>query len=324
MLARKKVGKSDVEISDIILGCWVMGGDYWGGADDEESIMAIHKAIDLGMNTLDTAEVYNNGYSENIIGRAIKNRVHDVVISTKVAEYNMRHDDVIAACEKSLKRLCRDYIDIYFLHWPAGSFGGPKASLAETMGAMEELQKAGKIRAIGMSNFNMEEFEEARKFIQVDIYQPPFNILWRGSEAVFFPYCMNNDIAIISYSPIAQGILSGKFKLGHVFKEGDSRANTPLFQSGPLERAITLNEKIKPIADKYGKTMAQLAIRWVSQFPGVTAPIVGGRNTSQVEENAGGAGWILSKEDFDFIENLSKEYREQLPNFKHYFDTEII
>ncbi|GHV13297.1 oxidoreductase [Spirochaetia bacterium] len=324
MLARKKVGKSGVEISEIILGCWVMGGERWGGADDEESIRAIHKAIDLGMNTFDTAEAYNNGYSENIIGRAIKDRGNDVVISSKVGENHMRHDDVIAACERSLKRLGRDHIDIYFLHWPAGYYGGPKASLAETMGAMAELQKAGKIRAIGMSNFSRVEFEEAKKTVRVDIYQPPFNILWRRTSTDLFPYCIENDIAIIPYSPIAQGLLSGKFKPGHIFKEGDSRGTTPLFQSGPMERALALNEKIKPIADKQGKTLAQLAIRWVCQFPGVTAPIAGGRSPAQVEENSGGVGWNLSKEDFDFIEQLSRDYHKQLPKFKHYFDTEIV
>jgi aryl-alcohol dehydrogenase-like predicted oxidoreductase len=324
VLSRKKAGGSGVEISEIILGCWVMGGERWGGADDNESIRAIHRAIDLGMNTLDTAEAYNNGYSEDIIGRAVRGRSHEVVISSKVQESHMRRGDLVAACERSLKRLGRDCIDIYFLHWPAGYFGGPRASLAETMEAMAGLREAGKIRAIGMSNFTKEQFEEAGKTVKVDICQPPFNILWRGSEAGLFPYCVQHNIAIVPYSPIAQGLLSGKFRPGHVFREGDSRGTTPLFQSGPMERALALTGKLKPIADKYGKTMAQLAIRWASQFPGVTSPIVGGRNPAQVEENSGGAGWVLSGEDFDFIENLSKEYHAALPKFKNYFDTEIV
>jgi aryl-alcohol dehydrogenase-like predicted oxidoreductase len=324
MLKRRKIGKSAVESSEIILGCWVMGGERWGGADDNESIAAIHKAIDLGMNTLDTAEAYNNGYSESIIGRAIKGRVYDVVISSKVQESHMKHDEVIAACERSLKRLGRDYIDIYFLHWPAGYFGGPGALLEETMGAMVELQKAGKIRAIGMSNFSLEEFEIAGEAARIDAYQPPFNILWRGAEPEMFPYCIKNDIAVLPYSPIAQGLLSGKFKPGHIFRDGDTRHTTPLFREGPMERAIILNEKLKPIAGKYGKTLAQLAIRWVCQFPGVTAPIAGGRNSRQVLENAGGAGWTLSGDDFAFIDSLSREFHDLLPNYKNYFDTTIV
>jgi aryl-alcohol dehydrogenase-like predicted oxidoreductase len=324
MLAKKTLGKSGVEISEIILGCWVMGGEAWGGADDVESVKAIHKAIEMGMNTLDTAEAYNKGYSENIIGKAIKGRINDVVISSKVQENHMKHDDVISACEGSLKRLGRDHLDVYFLHWPAGFFGGPEALLEETMGAMAELKKAGKICAIGLSNFNEAQFETASKVERIDAYQPPFNILWRGDEESMFAYCMKNNIAIVPYSPIAQGLLSGKFRTGHVFKEGDNRVNTPLFQKEIMEEVMTINAKIELIAKAYNKTLAQLAIRWVCEFPGITAPIVGGRNPAQVIENIGGTGWKLDKKHFDSINMLSIEFYKKLPRFRSYFSTEIV
>lgn len=320
----KNIGTSGVQVSEMILGCWVMGGAQWGGADDKESIRAIHAALEAGINTLDTAEAYNDGYSETIIGKAIQAHPHDYVISSKALNSHSRHDDLKAACENSLRRLGRDYLDLYFLHWPSHFYGGEKVPLEETIGAMSELKKEGKIRAIGLSNFSVEEFETAMKIDRVDVYQPPFNILWRRMETENLPYCVENNISIIPYSPIAQGLLSGKFTMDSVFPEDDIRGGTPLFLPENRTRALKLIEEVRPIAEKYGKTLAQLAIRWVMQFPGVTAPIVGGRTDKQVWENTGACGWELEQEDFEKIDLLSREFWRDTPHYNHFFDTAIV
>lgn len=323
-MQKKKVGTSDVQISEMILGCWVMGGAQWGGADDNESIRAIHAARDAGMTTLDTAEGYNNGYSETIVGRAIQDHPHDYVISTKVGAKHLRRDVLKETCESSLRRLGRDYLDIYFVHWPSNAFGGELVPFDETMIAMEDLKKEGKIRAIGLSNFGLEDFEEAKKYARVDVYQPPFNMLWRKIEEEMLPYCVKNDISVMAYSPIAQGLLTGKFTMETKFAEGDARSETPLFLPENRVRALELVEKMRPLTEKYGQTLAQIAIRWVMQFPGITAPIVGGRTAEQVCENVGATGWEMEAQDFDLINEWSREFWSNTPKYRHFFNTEIV
>lgn len=323
-MQRKKIGNSDVHVSEIILGCWVMGGENWGGADDNESIRAIHAALDTGINTLDTAEAYNNGYSETIIGKAIRGRENKYVISSKATYLHSKRDALRLACENSLKRIGRDYLDIYFLHWPSYSFGGESVPLEETMSALAELKQEGKIRTIGLSNFSISEFEEAQKYARVDVYQPPFNILWRRMEAEHLAYCLENNISIIPYSPIAQGLLSGKFSMDSKFTGDDIRPGTPLFQPNNMKHALELIEKLRPIADKYDRTLAQLALRWVMQFPGIAAPIVGARTDRQVRENAGAAGWAIEREDFEQINAWSRGFWIQMPKYNHFFDATVL
>lgn len=323
MIQKKKVGKSAVAISELVLGTWAMGGTYWGEADDRESIRTIHAAVDCGMNTLDTAEAYNNGYSEQVIGRAIQGRVHDVVISSKVANYHMAYDDLIASCERSLRNLGRDYIDLYFLHWPSHCFGHTPVPLEETLRALQDLLSAGKIRAVGLSNFEQEDFEHAGKHLRVDAYQPPYNMLWRRADDML-AYCRERDISIISYSSAAQGLLTGTIPPDYAFAEGDNRKNTPLFQPENRERAAALVEQIRPFAQRYNKTLTQLVLRWTMQVPGITAPIVGARTPGEVADNAGAAGWQLPAADFKAIDGISREFCDLLPNYRSYFDTGIV
>jgi aryl-alcohol dehydrogenase-like predicted oxidoreductase len=319
-MKKKLLGKSKVEISEIVLGCWAMGGEFWGGTDDEKSINAIRAAFDLGITTLDTAEAYNKGYSERVIAQALKGIKNDVVISSKVASSHLAYDQVIEACERSLVNLNRDYIDIYFLHWPSRE-GVP---LEETMKAMDKLKKDGKIKCIGLSNFGKDSFELAKSITEVDAYQPPYNLLWRGIDKEMLPYCIENDIGVMPYSPIAQGLLTGKFSLGHQFPEGDTRGRTPLFQPENMKRALILVEQLKPFAEKYDKTLAQLSMRWVMQVSGITAPIVGGRNAKQVKENVGAVGWAIEDSDFEKIDELSREFCDALPNYASYFNKTIV
>lgn len=315
----RQVGRSELKISEVSLGCWVTGGDYWGGADDKDSIYAIQKSIDLGVNSLDTAEVYGRGHSERVIGKALEGRRDKVYISSKVWTTNMRHDDVKKACEGSLKRLKTDHIDIYFIHYPSDT-GIP---IEETMGAMLELQEEGKIRVIGLSNFSKEEMEEAAKIGRFEVVQPCYSLLWRFTEQDVLPYCIENEIGVVAYSPLAQGILTGKFSEDTEFKEGDGRAKAPLFQPGRFEKCLEVADALKPVAEKYGKTQAQAAINWVTSQMGITSAIVGARNAEQAEENIGAAGWRLEDEDINSLEKISRRVTETFPEFVNFFTDEI-
>lgn len=319
----KKIGTSSVETSEIVLGTWAMGGTYWGPADDEESIKAIHRALDCGIVTLDTAEAYNNGYSEKIIGKAIEDRKDKVVISTKVANYNSSYEAVKASCHRSLNNLKRDYIDVYYLHWPSYEFGHPYVPFEETLRAVAELKEEGKIRAVGLSNFSLKDFEQAKKIITVDAYQPPFNILWRSVDDMF-PYCMENNISVFPYASVAQGLLTGTISPGYVCGEGDKRSTTPLFQPENMEKAWGIIRELKQMAEKYNKSLVQFVLRWTMQFPGVTAPLVGGRTDKEIEDGIGAVGWEIKEEDFNEVNKLSLTFFNSIPKYKNYFNTEIV
>ena len=189
-----QLGKSDINISRIIMGTWQAGKQMWTGIQDSDSIQAIETAFDQGITTFDTAELYGKGHSEKILGKAIKKVRDKAVIATKAAPHNLSSQKIKNACEKSLKNLDTDYIDLYQIHWPAGSFGSKKIPLEETLTALEDLKKAGKIRAIGVSNFSLDQLKEALKFSQIESVQPPYSILWRHIEKALLPFCNKNRI----------------------------------------------------------------------------------------------------------------------------------
>jgi len=317
----RELGQSGVKISEIILGCWVMGGDYWGGAQDQESIEAVREALDNGIDTFDTAELYGDGRSEEVLGRALEGKRDKVVLSTKVFTHHMKKKDTIKACEDSLRRLRTDYTDIYFIHYPSPNDEVP---VGETMDAMNTLKEQGKIRAIGLSNFSLEQTKEAARFGIIDVIQPCYSLVWRFIDDDIIPYCIENNIGIIPYSSLAQGILTGKFNRDTVFKDDDGRSHVPLFRHPWFEMALDVAEKVKPYADKYHKTLAQTSINWLNNAAGITASIVGGRNARQVKENIGAAGWMLSEEDMKRINQISRSFTDQLPHYKNFFDNTII
>lgn len=315
----RNLGKSGIKVSEIILGCWVMGGDYWGGAKDEESIGAIWEALSHGITTFDTAEIYGYGRSEEVLGKALEGHRKEVILSTKVFRNHMKKEDVIKSCEDSLKRLRTDYVDIYFIHYPCEN-----VPIEETMEAMNSLKKQGKIRAIGLSNFDLSQMKEAITYGTVDVIQPCYSLLWRFIDDDIIPYCIENEIAIISYSSLAQGILTGKFTIDTKFSKDDGRSRAPLFQPEWFSKALEVVDGLRPYAKKYGKTLAQISINWLNHIPGITASIVGGRNARQVEENIGAAGWKMSEEDMKKIDMLSKKFTSQLPHFKNFFENTVI
>ena len=312
----KELGKSGVKVSELILGCWAMGGDYFGATEDESSLEALRVSYENGVNTFDTAEIYGSGRSERVVGEAARRIGRDKVkIISKVFKPSMSHDKMVKACEDSLSRLGTDYLDVYFLHYPIPE---EEVSIQERMETMTELKKAGKIRAIGLSNFSLEEMKAAMEYGQVDVIQPRYSLLWRYDEELL-KFSLENDIAVIPYSTLAQGLLTGKYQKGATFTDGRSRA--ALFQPENYDRALEVTQVLKEISAKYGKTPAQGAIAWLLQTPGVTAPIVGAKNGKQAAENIQASGWQFSPEDYEAIDRASREFTEGLPHYTLFFNT---
>lgn len=304
----RPLGKSGLSVSEVSIGTWAIGGVNWGVVDDRDSIAAIQKAIDVGMTFIDTADIYGKGHAEEIVGQAIKGRRQDVIIATKVANRwneqgevwtDCSYDYIMQAVQASLKRLQTDYIDVYLIHKP-----DPNTPIPETMRALEKLRQDGVVRAVGVSRYNREQIEEAQQFIELHAAQYPLNMLRRQEISPILPFCQARNIGVMAYAPLAKGLLTGKFDPNTRFPENDLRAKNEIFQGEAFRQRLEAVEKLKPIAEKYGKTLAQLAINWNLCQPGVTTALVGVKKPEQVSENAGGAGWQIEGEDLEVIERI--------------------
>ena len=315
-MERKKLGKSEVEVSELILGCWAMGGDYFGATEDESSLEALEVSYENGVDTFDTAEIYGKGRSERVVGEAARRIGRDKVrIISKVFKPSMKREKMIQACEDSLTRLGTDYLDVYFLHYPVPE---EEVSIQERMETMMELKKAGKIRAIGLSNFSLEEMKAAMKYGQVDVIQPCYSLLWRYDEDLL-AFSREQGISVIPYSTLAQGLLTGKYQKGATFTDGRSRA--ALFQPENYDQCLEVTQVLARISETYGKTPAQGAIAWLLQTPGITAPIVGAKNGKQARENIQASGWKFRPEDYEAMNQASLEFTKTLPNYTLFFNT---
>lgn len=317
----RKLGETSLQVSAITFGAWAAGGWMWGGNDDNEAINAMKAAYDLGITSIDTAPIYGQGKSEELVGKAIKSIARDKVqILTK---YGMRWDltegtfgfkskdnegkdldvykyaakeSIIKECEDSLKRLGTDYIDLYQIHWPDDS-----TPIAETMEAILLLKEQGKIREAGVSNYSAGQMEEAEKTIKLASNQVPFSMVKRDIEADIVPYCLEHHKGILAYSPMERGLLTGKMKPGQQFGEGDHRAGLKFFKDENIERTNAFLAKIKPLADEKNATLGQLVIRWTINRPGITVALVGARNAEQASQNAKAIDVKLNEEEMDFI-----------------------
>jgi myo-inositol catabolism protein IolS len=305
------LGNSGIEITPIIVGTWQAGKSGWVGIEDTEVIQALRAAFDAGITTFDTAEVYGKGYSEQIVGQALAEVRDRTVIATKVFANHLKYQQVIDACEGSLKNLKTDYIDLYQIHWPAGSFKSEVVPIEETMRALNDLKQQGKIRAIGVSNFSRDQLAEAAQYGRIDSLQPPYSLFWRGLEQDAMPYCVENNISIIAYSPLAQGLLTGKFSADHKFEEGDIRNKNKLFQGENYQRAQQALDKLRPIADRNQCSLAQLALAWAIAQPQVSA-IAGARNSEQAVQNAKAAEIQLSESDLAEIDAIGRAVTDHL------------
>jgi len=304
-LKYRSIGRTDIKITPILMGTWQTGKKDWVGIEDKVSTRAIQAAFDSGINAFDSAEAYGAGESERILGNTLAHVRDRIVYVTKVSPNHLKCDQVLQACHRSLKNLKTDYIDLYMVHWPAGSWGTKKIPIEETMGAMNELKHQGKIRAIGVSNFSFPQLKEATQFSIIESLQPPYSLFWRHVESNTMPYCLKNQITLLAYSPLAQGLLTGKFDLSHQFDEKDNRSRNRLFEGENAERAHRALDRLRPIARRYDLSLGQLALAWAIAQPGTSA-IAGARNEKQVIENAKAAEVRLSDADLKEMDVIGR------------------
>lgn len=324
----RKLGKSDLEVSAITFGAWAAGGWMWGSTDRNEAVEAIKASYDAGVTSIDTAPIYGQGTSEEIVGEAIKGISRDQVqILTKfgmrwdlakgdfamhsknnsgedidVYKYAGR-DSIIYECEQSLKRLGTDYIDLYQIHWPDST-----TPIDETFEAVSRLIEQGKVRFAGVCNYNAQQMAESEKTLELVSNQIPFSMVNREVEEETVPYCIENNKSILAYSPLERGLLTGKITPGYQFQKGDHRASHKHFQPEFIEKTNALLDKIKPIADQHNVSLGQLVLRWTIERPGITVALAGARNAEQAVQNARSAGINLSKEEIDSISELVERF----------------
>jgi len=314
-MRKRKLGSRGPEITVIGLGTWAIGGagwQYaWGAQDDRDSIAAIHRAMELGINWIDTAAVYGLGHSEEVVGKALAGRREKVMIATKCGRVwdpgsteivgRLSAASVRQELENSLRRLATDYIDLYQIHWPR-----PEEHIEEGWNEIAKAVKEGKVRFAGVSNFSVEQLRRIHAIHPVTSLQPPYSMLRRDTERDLLPFCRDNGIGVIVYSPMQMGLLSGAFtreRAAHLAAD-DLRARNPYFTEPALSLNLALVDTLKPIARRNGRSMAELALAWVLRRPEVTAAIVGGRRPEQVGETAGAADWDLTAAEVAEIEAL--------------------
>ena len=308
----RRLGTTDIQAPVISLGCWPMGGDYWGATDDDESLRTIDKAMELGINLFDTAPSYGRGHSEEVVGRGLVGRREQAIISTKASGSGHSAEDLRRKLDASLKRLQTDYVDIYFIHWPSR-----EEPLGPTIEALEAMRAEGLIRAIGVSNFGVSMLDMAAKYGTVDVLQPPYNLIWRFIEEDVLPYCREHSIGITIYSSLAQGLLTGTVRLNTSYRGGDMRPRSVLWKSENLGKCLYTVERLRAVAKDLGVTLAQLSLRWLIEQAGVTTALVGARTVDEIAENAGAWGWDLAEATMAEIQDISDElYR----SFPYYYD----
>ncbi len=307
-----RLGSQGPEISVIGFGAWEAGGDMWGpNPAEDEVVAAIRGALDAGMTWLDTAEVYGRGTSEELVGRALEGRRDDIFVATKVAPApsgtGFRADEVREACQASLKRLGTDWIDLYQLHWPDGT-GVP---LEETWGGMAALVEEGLVRLIGVSNYGREGIERCMAIRHVDSLQPEFSLLNLDNRELI-RWCGDRGIGVVAYGPLAFGLLTGAITTETRFHDRDWRSGGAgmgnyrrLFAPGKIERSLAVVDGLRPIAERLGATVAQVALAWVWHQPGVTSAIAGSRNARHVQENVAAGDVDLDEATLAEIEALT-------------------
>jgi aryl-alcohol dehydrogenase-like predicted oxidoreductase len=312
----RRFGRTDLKVSAIGFGCWEIGGTY-GRIDESQFERAVAQAIDSGVTCFDTAEAYGMGVSEEALARALGNRRRDVVIATKFGvgydEMPNRRDSsrarILASIDKSLRRLGTDHVDIYLVHWP-----DPSTPLDETIGALDDIVRQGKVRYIGVSNFRLAQIEACMQLRRVDVVQYAWNMFDRRMQAEIFPYCAAQQIGVMAYGSLAYGMLSGTFHAGMQFEESDWRSkggmlgNINLFRTlfGPehFPRNLAAVEELKGLAAKYDKALPQFALRWTLSNPVVGTALVGFREPAEVTENLGALGWTIAAADMAEIDAI--------------------
>jgi aryl-alcohol dehydrogenase-like predicted oxidoreductase len=311
-MEKRRLGNSDLEITRMGVGAWAMGGGgwafAWGPQDDSQSIAAIHAALDRGVNWIDTAAVYGLGHSEEVVAKALEGRPERPYVFTKCERIwneegqispSLKADSIQRECEASLRRLKVERIDLYQIHWPQ-----PEEDVEEGWGAMAELQKAGKVRWIGVSNFNAEQLERCRRIAPITSLQPPYSAVSPEIEQDILPYCHQHNVGVIVYSPMKSGLLSGKMTKERVaaFPQDDFRRRALAFQEPQLSRNLELAALMERMGKRHGVAAGVVAIAWTLRHPAVTAAIVGMRSAQQAEEVLAALEFRLSAEEIAEID----------------------
>jgi aryl-alcohol dehydrogenase-like predicted oxidoreductase len=323
----RQLGNTDLKVSAVTFGAWAIGGWMWGGAEKKDALEAIHASYDHGVTSIDTAPIYGQGRSEEIVGKALRGLPRDKVqILTK---FGMRWDEtkgtfdfrstdnagkpidiyryagknsIVKECEDSLRRLGTDYIDLYQIHWPDIT-----TPVAETMEALSQLLKQGKIRAAGVCNYPVSLMAEAERTLSLASNQVPYSMVERTIEEDVVPYCIQHNKAIIAYSPLQRGLLTGKIKPDHVFAAGDHRPSTKFFIPENIRRIDNFLENLQDLAWEKNAFISQLVIRWTIEQPGITIALVGARDKDQAIQNAKAINVQLSKNEIAFINDELKK-----------------
>jgi len=317
----KQLGYTDLKLTTVGLGTWAMGGPWqfgWGPQDDGAAIAAILRALENGINWIDTAPVYGLGHSEELLGKALKQTSAKPFIATKCGLlWNekrekvscLKRESIRKECHASLKRLGVDVIDLYQIHWCE-----PDEDIEQAWEEMARLADQGMVRYIGVSNFNVEQIKRIQKIAPVASLQPPYSMLHREVEDELLGYCAENNIGVVAYSPMQRGLLTGKFSPERLsgLPLDDHRRRSPDFHEPKFTATLELVEQLRNIAERNGRTLAQLAISWVLRRSEVTAAIVGARRPDQVDETAPASDWILADEDIEEIEQLLAKRQEKI------------
>jgi aryl-alcohol dehydrogenase-like predicted oxidoreductase len=303
---KEQLGNSDLQLTPIGFGAWAIGGgDWafaWGPQDDNDSIAAIHRALDLGVNWIDTAAIYGLGHSEEVVARAVKSASHKPYVFTKCAMvWNEKREitnslkQIRREVEDSLRRLQVDAIDLYQIHWPK-----PDEEIEEGWTVMADLQREGKVRWIGVSNFNVAQMERALKIAHITSLQPPYSMLNRAVEAEILPFCKKNNIGVINYAPMHSGLLTGAMTKERVaaFPQNDFRRNAKNYQEPSLSRNLAVADLLKEIGARHNVAAGVIAIAWTLHNPAITAAIVGGRSAKQVEGTLPAATFRLTEAEY--------------------------
>jgi aryl-alcohol dehydrogenase-like predicted oxidoreductase len=315
-MEKKRLGNSDIEITRMGVGAWAMGGGgwafAWGPQDDRQSIAAIHAALDRGVNWIDTAAVYGLGHSEEVVAKALEGRSKRPYIFTKCERIwneqgeiggRLKADSIRRECEASLRRLKVDRIDLYQIHWPL-----PDEDVEEGWTTMAKLKEEGKVRWIGVSNFNAEQMERCRKIAPITSLQPPYSAVSPEIEHDMLPYCQGHGIGVIVYSPMKSGLLTGKMTRERVanLPQDDFRKRAPAFQEPQLSRNLELAGLMGRIGQRHGVNAGVVAIAWTLRHPAVTAAIVGMRSAEQANEVLAALDFRLGAEEIAEIERFRK------------------
>ncbi len=314
----RQLGTTDLHITPIGFGSWAVGGPWawgWGPQDDNQSIAAIQHALDLGVNWIDTAAVYGLGHSEEVVARALKGRANRPYVFTKCTQvWNergevstvLKADSLRRELEASLRRLQVDVIDLYQIHWPDDA----NTDIEEGWTALAEFQREGKVRYIGVSNFDVAQIKRAQAIAPVASLQPPYSIIDADVEGEILPYCLEQQIGVIVYSPMASGLLTGAFTAERVanLPPDDWRRRVESFQEPQLSRNLQLVELLRQIGKPHGRAPGEVAIAWTLHNPAVTGAIVGGRNPQQVEGIIGAGDFRLSDEEYTQIATFMREH----------------